>query len=122
MLRDLMRRHEVDCWLVNTGWNGGPHGTGERISLRHTRAMLHAALAGELAQASYQEHPAFGLVIPTACPDVPSEILDPKATWADGDAYDRAAHEVAKRFEDNFERFAAHVGDDVKAAGIHASA
>jgi phosphoenolpyruvate carboxykinase (ATP) len=121
MLRDRMRRHEVDCWLVNTGWNGGPFGTGERISLRHTRAMLHAALAGELARASYQEHPEFGLVIPTACPDVPSEILDPKATWADRNAYDRAAREVAKRFEDNFERFAPHVGEDVKAAGIHAS-
>jgi phosphoenolpyruvate carboxykinase (ATP) len=121
MLRDLMRRHEVECWLVNTGWNGGPYGTGERISLRHTRAMLHAALGGELARASFQEHPEFGLVIPKACPGVPSEILDPRATWADRKAYARAARDVAKRFEDNFERFAPHVGDEVKAAGIHAS-
>jgi phosphoenolpyruvate carboxykinase (ATP) len=122
MLRDFMRRHEVDCWLVNTGWNGGPHGTGERIRLPHTRAMLHAVLAGELAKAPFRRQPEFGLMIPEACPGVPSEILDPKATWADRKAYDRMARDVAKRFEDNFERFAPHVGDDVKAAGIYATA
>ena len=121
MLRDLMRRHEVDCWLVNTGWSGGPYGTGERMSLRHTRAMLHAALGGELEKVSFRRHPEFDLLIPEACPDVPSEILDPKATWADQKAYGRMAHEVAKRFEDNFARFASHVGEDVKAAGIHSS-
>ena len=122
MLRDLMRRHEVDCWLVNTGWNGGPYGTGERISLRHTRAMLHAALEGKLAKVPFRRHPEFGLMIPEACPGVPSEILDPKATWADPKAYDRMARDVARLFEDNFERFAPHVGDEVRAAGIHATA
>jgi phosphoenolpyruvate carboxykinase (ATP) len=122
MLRDLMRRHEVDCWLVNTGWNGGPYGTGERIRLRHTRAMLHAALGGELAKVPFRRHPEFGLMIPEACPDVPSEILDPQATWADQKAYGRAARDVAKRFEDNFTRFAPYVGDDVRSAGIHPSA
>jgi phosphoenolpyruvate carboxykinase (ATP) len=122
MLRELMRRHEVDCWLVNTGWNGGPYGTGERIALRHTRAMLHAALGGELADVAFRRHPQFGLMIPEACPGVPSEILAPRATWADPKAYDRAAQDVAKRFEDNFSRFTPHVGDDVKAAGIHATA
>jgi phosphoenolpyruvate carboxykinase (ATP) len=121
MLRDLMRRHDVACWLVNTGWNGGPYGTGERISLPHTRALLNAALGGELAKAPFRRQPEFGLMIPEACPGVPSEILDPKATWADAEAYDRMARDVAGRFEDNFERFAPHVGDDVKAAGIHAS-
>jgi phosphoenolpyruvate carboxykinase (ATP) len=121
MLRDLMRRHQVECWLVNTGWNGGPYGTGERISLPHTRAMLHATLGGKLGQASFRPDAAFGLMIPEACPGVPGEILDPKATWADQEAYDRAAREVAKRFEDNFERFAPHVGADVKAAGIRCS-
>jgi phosphoenolpyruvate carboxykinase (ATP) len=120
MLRDLMRRHEVDCWLVNTGWSGGAYGTGERMSLRHTRAMLHAALEGELANVPFRRHPDFGLMIPEACPGVPSEILDPKATWADPEAYERTARDVAKRFEDNFARFAAHVGDDVRSAGIHA--
>jgi phosphoenolpyruvate carboxykinase (ATP) len=84
--------------------------------------MLHAALGGELADVAFQKHAQFGLMIPEACPGVPSEFLDPKETWADPKAYDRAAHDVAKRFEDNFARFTPHVGDDVKAAGIHATA
>jgi phosphoenolpyruvate carboxykinase (ATP) len=121
MLRDFMRRHKVDCWLVNTGWSGGPYGTGERISLRHTRAMLHAALGGGLTDVPYRLHPEFGLMVPDACPEVPSALLDPRATWSDPTAYDRMARDVAKRFEDNFARFAPHVGDDVKAAGIHAA-
>jgi phosphoenolpyruvate carboxykinase (ATP) len=83
--------------------------------------MLHAALGGELAQAPFQRHPAFGLMIPEACPGVPREILDPKATWADPKAYDRMARDVAKRFEDNFERFIPHVGAEVRSAGIHAA-
>jgi phosphoenolpyruvate carboxykinase (ATP) len=119
MLGDMMRRHRVDCWLVNTGWSGGPYGTGERMSLRHTRAMLHAALGGELANVPFRRHPEFGLMIPGACPGVPDEVLDPKATWADPKVYGRMARDVAKRFEDNFARFAPHVGDDVKSAGIH---
>jgi phosphoenolpyruvate carboxykinase (ATP) len=122
MLRELMRRHQVECWLVNTGWSGGPYGTGKRISLRHTRAMLHAALGGELAKGPFRRDSEFGLMIPEACPDVPSEILDPKATWADQQAYSRTARDVAKRFEDNFARFAAHVGDEVRSAGIYPSA
>jgi phosphoenolpyruvate carboxykinase (ATP) len=122
MLGELMRRHDVVCWLVNTGWNGGPYGTGERISLPHTRALLSAALSGELAKARFRRQPEFGLMIPEACPGVPSEILDPKATWDDKEAYERMARDVAGRFELNFERFAPHVGDDVKAAGIHAPA
>jgi phosphoenolpyruvate carboxykinase (ATP) len=122
MMRELMRRHQVDCWLVNTGWSGGPYGTGERISLPHTRALLRAALGGALADVPFRRHAEFGLMIPESCPDVPSEILDPKATWADQDAYERMARDVAGRFEENFHRFAPHVGDDVKAAGIHARA
>ena len=77
MLRDLMRRHEVDCWLVNTGWNGGPYGTGKRMSLRHTRAMLHAALGGELAGVAYHRHPQFGLMIPEVLPKCPAR--DPRS-------------------------------------------
>jgi phosphoenolpyruvate carboxykinase (ATP) len=122
MLRDLMRHHEVDCWLVNTGWSGGPFGTGERIRLRHTRAMLHAALEGELANVPFRRHPEFGLMTPESCPGVPSEMLDPKTTWADPEEYDRMAHDVAKRFASNFEQFTAHVGDDVTSAGIQPSA
>jgi phosphoenolpyruvate carboxykinase (ATP) len=122
MLRDLMKRHRTDCWLVNTGWSGGPYGTGDRIKLRHTRAMLHAALDGKLDGASFREDPAFGLLIPKSCPDVPAEVLDPKRTWRDGSAYDQHAREVAERFETNFRQFEPHVEQDVKAAGIHVAA
>jgi phosphoenolpyruvate carboxykinase (ATP) len=118
MLGELMRRHEVECWLVNTGWSGGPCGTGERMSLPHTRAMLQAALGGTLGTVPMREHSQFGLAMPTACPGVPDEVLDPRATWSDGAAYDLAARAVAKRFQENFRRFEADAGDDVKAAGI----
>ena len=101
MLGELMRRHRVDCWLVNTGWSGGPYGTGERMCLPHTRAMLRAALDG-LAGVPMRTHPLFGLAIPTRCPGVPDEVLDPRATWADGAAYDQAARAVAERFAANF--------------------
>jgi phosphoenolpyruvate carboxykinase (ATP) len=121
MLGDLMKRHRAECWLVNTGWSGGPYGIGERMKLRHTRAMLHAALGGELDGGSFREHPGFGLLIPESCPDVPPEVLDPKRTWQDGSAYHEQAREVAKRFEVNFRQFEPHVGQDVKAAGIHAA-
>jgi phosphoenolpyruvate carboxykinase (ATP) len=122
MLRDLMRQHEADCWLVNTGWSGGPFGTGKRIRLRYTRAMLSAALEGKLDEVPYRRHEPFGLSIPEQCPDVPSEVLDPRATWGDGAAYDRMARDVAGRFERNFRRFEGHVEDEVKSAGIHAAA
>ena len=122
MLRDLMRHHEAECWLVNTGWSGGPYGIGRRMRLRHTRAMLHAALDGKLDGVSFRRHPEFGLLIPESCPDVPPEVLDPKRTWEDAAAYDQKAHEVTQRFERNFGRFEAHVDPEVKAAAIHAAA
>ena len=121
MLGELIRRHDADCWLVNTGWSGGPYGTGQRIKLRHTRAMLHAALDGKLAGVAFREHPVFGLPMPASCPDVPSAILDPRATWGDPAAYDRMAQELAGRFEANFERFAPDAGAAVQAAAIHAA-
>ncbi len=122
MLRDLMRHHEADCWLVNTGWSGGPYGTGERIRLTHTRAMLRAALGGKLEGVALRRHPELGLMMPEACPGVPSGILNPQATWSDSRAYDHKARELAKRFETNFKTFAPHVGEEVKAAAIHALA
>jgi phosphoenolpyruvate carboxykinase (ATP) len=118
MLGDLMRRHRVECWLVNTGWSGGGFGTGKRMSLPQTRAMLQAALEGKLSSAPMRKHPQFGLAMPTKCPGVPDKVLDPRATWADGAAYDQAARAVAERFATNFRKFDAHVGDDVKAAAI----
>jgi phosphoenolpyruvate carboxykinase (ATP) len=122
MLGDLMQRHEAECWLVNTGWSGGPYGTGARISLRHTRAMLDAALEGKLAGVAFREHPPFGLRIPATCPGVPPEVLDPRRTWQHAAAYDAKAGEVARRFEVNFARFEPHVEDQINAAGIHAAA
>jgi phosphoenolpyruvate carboxykinase (ATP) len=106
---------------VNTGWSGGPSGTGERISLPHTRAMLQAALDGTLGDVPMRRHPQFGLAMPTTCPGVPDAVLDPKATWADGSAYDAAARAVALRFERNFVGFESDVSDEVKAAGIRAA-
>ena len=120
MLGELMRRHRVDCWLVNTGWSGGPYGTGERMCLPQTRAMLRAALDGKLAGVPMRTHPQLGLAIPTRCPGVPDEVLDPRATWADGAAYDQAARAVAERFAANFRQFESDVGADVKAAAIRA--
>jgi len=121
MLGRLMREHRVTCWLVNTGWSGGPCGIGQRMRLPHTRAMLAAALDGTLATAPTRCHAQFGLAMPTKCPGVPDEVLDPKAMWTDGAAYDRQAQSVAERFEANFAQFAGDVSDDVKAAGIRAA-
>jgi phosphoenolpyruvate carboxykinase (ATP) len=118
MLGDLMRRHRVECWLVNTGWSGGAYGTGKRMSLPQTRAMLQAALDGKLSSAPMRKHPQFGLAMPAKCPGVPDKVLDPRATWADGAAYEQAARAVAERFATNFHKFEAHVDDDVKAAAI----
>lgn len=122
MLGDKMARTGAKCWLVNTGWTGGSFGIGERMSIAHTRAMVRAALDGRLAEVETDEHPNFGLHVPKSCPEVPTEVLDPKTTWADKTAYDRTAHELSRRFEENFKQFESHVGDAVKRAGIRAAA
>jgi phosphoenolpyruvate carboxykinase (ATP) len=112
----------ADCWLVNTGWSGGSYGVGARMKIDHTRTLVRAALDGRLADVSMATHPTFGLAIPEACPDVPSEVLNPKNTWADKQAYDQTARELSQRFEVNFQQFESYVSEDVKAAGIHAAA
>jgi len=98
--------HNVSVYLVNTGWSGGPYGVGERIKLRYTRAMVSAALKGELDNVECVEHPVFKVLVPVRVPGVPTEILDPKSTWTDGDAYDRTARELARKFAENFKQFA----------------
>ncbi|MFO7311150.1 MAG: phosphoenolpyruvate carboxykinase (ATP) [Bacillota bacterium] len=105
MLGELIARHNVRVFLINTGWVGGPYGVGRRIELRYTRAMVRAALAGELDHVPMQREPHFGLMIPTACPGVPAAVLDPKALWSDGDAYDAQARQLAQRFAENYRRF-----------------
>jgi phosphoenolpyruvate carboxykinase (ATP) len=122
MLGEKMKAHGVTCWLVNTGWTGGAFGTGRRMPIVHTRALLRAALDGHLATVSHARDPAFGLLVPEACPEVPADVLLPKNTWADKQAYDTTAREVAKRFEANFGQFAAHVDERVMAAAIRAAA
>jgi phosphoenolpyruvate carboxykinase (ATP) len=119
MLRDRIAAGRVRCWLVNTGWSGGAYGTGRRMSIRHTRALLRAALDGALDRVTMRPDPAFGLLVPEACPEVPEEVLLPRNAWADKRTYDATAAEVARRFEANFAQFAGAVDERVRAAGIH---
>ena len=104
-------------WLVNTGWSGGAFGVGKRIKLAHTRAIVNAIHSGALANAKTQRDPVFGLEVVTECPEVPSEILNPRNTWADKSAYDAAANKLAKLFRDNFKTYENGVSTEVKNAG-----
>ena len=122
MLADRISTDGADCWLVNTGWTGGAYGTGKRMSIQHTRALLRAALDGSLARVEFERDPFFGLMIPKSVPGIPSEVLNPRETWADKAAYDRAAADLVKRFEANFANFEAAVDDEVRAAAIKAAA
>ncbi len=122
LLAKLIAEHGVSCWLVNTGWTGGAFGTGHRMSIRHTRALLNAALSGALDGTSFHPDRAFGLMIPDAVEGVPSSVLDPREAWADKAAYDRQAAELVARFEENFARFAETVDEDIRAAAIRTAA
>ncbi len=106
MLGEKMRSNKVNVWLINTGWSGGPYGVGSRMKLKYTRAMITAALKGELNGVTFKHHEIFGVAVPSSCPNVPDEILDPKNTWADNEGYDRQAAMLAKQFNDNFEKYA----------------
>ena len=116
LLRERIEKHNVRCYLINTGWTGGPYGIGERININYTRAMVRAAISGELDHVETMTDPIFGLHMPTVCPDVPVKMLNPRNTWADKNAYDRQAAELAARFKQNFKQFTL-VGDDVRSAG-----
>ncbi|HZI27137.1 MAG TPA: phosphoenolpyruvate carboxykinase (ATP) [Gemmatimonadaceae bacterium] len=105
MLGTLIDKHGSDVWLVNTGWSGGPYGVGSRMKLPHTRAMIRAVLSGELRGVKTGVDPIFGLTIPTECPDVPNEVLNPRGTWPDAAKYDEQAHKLAEMFRKNFEKF-----------------
>jgi phosphoenolpyruvate carboxykinase (ATP) len=105
MLGERMRQHRVTCWLVNTGWVGGPFGVGERMRLAYTRAMLEAALSGQLEGVETETHPVFRVRVPTSCPGVPADFLDARGMWADEAAYDRAARDLSGRFNENFKKF-----------------
>jgi len=118
LLGDRIAKHQVNCWLVNTGWSGGAYGVGQRMSIAHTRAMVNAALNGRLLAASFTREPFFGLEIPDAVPDVPPEVLNPRNAWADTAAYDAAAKRLAGLFAQNFEPFENQSSDGLRAVAI----
>jgi len=122
MLAERMARDGADCWLVNTGWTGGAYGTGHRMSIQHTRALLRAALDGSLAQVEFVRDPFFGLMIPKHVAGIPDQVLNPRDCWADQAAYDATARHLVGLFEKNFESFAGAVDDSVNAAAIKAAA
>ncbi len=117
MLGKRIEQHDVTCWLINTGWTGGPHGEGHRMRLPYTRAMVRAALDGSLDGVATKTHPVFGVAMPVEVPGVASSVLDPRTTWADAGRYDQAAKKLAGMFRENFTRFADDVGADVNDAG-----
>lgn len=117
MLGERIDKHDVAVYLVNTGWSGGPYGVGKRMDLKYTRAMVTAALSGELRGTETTRHPVFNLEVPVSVPGVPDEVLDARGTWDDAEAYDDKARELALMFQKNFERFAPSVPDSVKEAG-----
>jgi len=117
MLGELLTRHDSRVWLVNTGWSGGAYGTGKRMKLTHTRAMVRAALAGQLDDVATTTDPTFGLQVPQAVPGVPTKIMNARSTWPDGAAYDAQARKLADMFRKNFERFGDAVSGRVRAAG-----
>jgi phosphoenolpyruvate carboxykinase (ATP) len=119
LLGEKMRKHDSKCFLVNTGWVGGPFGVGERMNLKYTRAMVNAAVEGKLDQVATKSHPIFHVGVPVACPGVPPEILDARGQWADGAAYDRAAENLDARFRKNFEKFG-EAAQEIVGATAHA--
>ena len=116
MLGKKMREHKVNVWMINTGWSGGAYGVGQRMKLPYTRAMITAALDGKLDNVGYECHPVFGMMIPKSCPDVPSEILNPRNTWQDKNEYDKKAIQLAQEFRDNFKKYEAGTGEEILAA------
>jgi len=117
LLGKNIKKHNVVCWLVNTGWTGGPYGEGQRISIKYTRALLNGALSGNLKDAEYEQDPYFGLSVPKTCPGVPSEVLMPKNTWKNKEAYDKKARELAGLFKENFKKYEDKVSEEIKNSG-----
>jgi len=116
LLKERIARGGADCWLVNTGWTGGKYGTGSRMPIKATRALLNAALDGSLKNVEFRKDPNFGFEVPVAVPGVDSGILDPRSTWTDKDEYDRTAAKLVDLFVENFAQFAEHVDEGVRQA------
>lgn len=116
MLGEKMKKHQVNVWMINTGWSGGPYGVGSRMKLPYTRAMITAALEGKLNNVEFEAHPVFGMLMPKECPNVPTEVLNPRNTWSAPALYDQKAKELAGLFVKNFEKYASGVEEEVLAA------
>ncbi len=117
MLRNKIIKHKANCWLVNTGWTGGPFGVGKRISIKYTRALLDAALSGKLLDVEYRKDSVFGFEVPKSCPNVPPEVLDPSSSWPDKAQYDRKYDQLAALYIENFKKFRAGTPDEVAQSG-----
>jgi phosphoenolpyruvate carboxykinase (ATP) len=113
LLGEKMKEHSVNVWLINTGWSGGAYGVGSRMKLKYTRSMITAAMNGELADVDFKTHNVFGLAMPTSCPDVPTELLSPKDTWADNSKYDTTAEKLAASFVKNFAQYAGNANKEI---------
>jgi phosphoenolpyruvate carboxykinase (ATP) len=116
MLGKKLKESGANVWLINTGMTGGVYGIGKRMSLKYTRALITEALNGDLENVTFETLPIFNFQIPTACPGVPSEILNPRNTWSDKAAYDAKATELAIKFNDNFKKYAAQASEEILAA------
>ena len=117
LLGEKIKKHNAKCWLVNTGWSGGPYGVGKRMKIQYTRAMLNAALTGKLNNVEMHTDPFFGLQIPTSCEGVPPEVLNPRNTWEDKSAYDDSANKLANMFVSNFKDYEKDTAKEIVAAG-----
>jgi phosphoenolpyruvate carboxykinase (ATP) len=116
LLSAKMAEHGATAWLINTGWSGGAYGVGSRMKIRHTRAMLNAALDGDLDGVEFVKDDRFGFEVPVECPNVPSEVLQPRSTWVDKSEYDSTADKLASMFNDNFARYAQGVSEAVNSS------
>jgi len=121
LLGQKLKGDKVNVWLVNTGWSGGSYGTGERIKLSYTRAMITAALDGKLDQVDYLRHTVFGLKMPTECEGVPSNLLNPKNTWDNVRKYDETAEKLASQFNENFKKYQSFANDEIRSGAPQTS-
>ena len=117
-MQKKIAEHGSDCWLVNTGWTGGAYGTGSRMPIKATRALLTAALDGSLSEGAFRTDPNFGFEVPCSVEGVDDALLDPRATWADAAAYDAQAKKLVDMFSDNFAQYVDHIDEDVRACAI----
>ena len=117
LLGERIKRHDAKVWLINTGWSGGPYGIGERFAIPYTRAMVNAALNGDLDEVPTWRDPVFGFEVPESCPGVPDELLRPRDTWSDPAAYDAQAAKLAAMFRENFADYVDEVPENINAAG-----